>query len=67
MDKEKVINDYKAKVLQLRHNLNITDYLAIKFAEGELTTSEYAETKQKRKEWRTEINELEAKIKQEEQ
>lgn len=51
------------KIAVLKDKLNATDYQALKFAEGELTAEEYAETKEKRKQWRVEINELEAQLK----
>ena len=46
------------KISELKQKLSDTDYLAIKFAEGALTTEEFAETKAQRAEWRTEINKL---------
>ena len=44
----------------LMHNLSDTDYLAIKFAEGALSESEYAPMRAQRQAWRDEINRLEA-------
>lgn len=52
----------KEKINWLKHLLNSTDYQAIKYAEGELTASEYAPIKKQRKAWREEINELEKEI-----
>lgn len=49
------INSYKAK-------LRSTDYQAIKFSEGELSEAEYEPTKLQRREWRKEINLLEAEL-----
>lgn len=49
----------QAEVRQLKQNLLDTDYKAIKFAEGWITTEEYAPTKAQRQEWRDRINELE--------
>ena len=46
----------------LKNNLSNTDYKAIKYAEGELTEEEYEETKQQRRKWRDEINELEKSL-----
>lgn len=54
------------EVRWLKDMLRNSDYQAIKFAEGELSAEEYAETKAKRKAWRERINELEALIKEEE-
>lgn len=40
-------------------HLTTTDYLAIKYAEGELTEEEYAPIRALRRQWRQRINELE--------
>lgn len=48
-----------AKIKALKNELANTDYKAIKFFEGELSAEEYEPIKQKRKEWRKEINKLE--------
>lgn len=48
-----------AKIGELKQKLADTDYQAIKYAEGELTASEYEPTKALRRGWRQEINELE--------
>ena len=48
------------RILMLMHNLSDTDYLAIKFAEGALSESEYAPMRAQRQAWRDEINRLEA-------
>lgn len=61
MNREKM--QIKSKIMSVLNKLNATDYQAIKFAEGELTISEYAEIKEKRKKWRTEINALETELK----
>ena len=42
--------------------LESTDYKAIKFAEGELTEEEYASTRELRRSYRAEINELQEKL-----
>ena len=57
------IQNINFRMHELKTNLSQTDYQAIKFAEGELTVEEYAETKAKRKAWREEINALENKLK----
>ena len=46
------------QIAELKQKLLSTDYLAIKYAEGELTADEYAETKAQRQEWRNQLNEL---------
>lgn len=51
------------RIAQLKKWLKDTDYQAIKFAEGELSLEEYQETKNERKAWRLEINQLEEKYK----
>lgn len=53
------------RIYELKQKLNETDYQAIKFAEGLITESEYAEIKAKRQAWRDEINELEGKLNKE--
>lgn len=50
------------QIIKLKGELHRTDYMAIKFAEGELTAEEYAEVKEQRKAWRAEINRLQAEI-----
>lgn len=47
------------RISMLKQKLQNTDYKAIKFAEGQLTEQEYAETKLQRQVWRNEINSLE--------
>ena len=47
----------------LKSKLQATDYKAIKYAEGELSAEEYAETREQRRAWRAEINALEEEIK----
>lgn len=48
------------RIAELKRLLANSDYLAIKFAEGELSAEEYAPHKAERAQWRAEINELEA-------
>lgn len=50
------------KIIELKRKLRETDYKAIKYAEGELSAEEYAETKAQRKAWREEIRALEIEI-----
>ena len=54
--------EIERKIRILKKKLADTDYQAIKYAEGELSAEEYAETKEKRKEWRVEINRLQAEL-----
>lgn len=51
------------KLSELKQKLQKTDYKAIKYAEGELSVEEYAETKAQRRAWREEINKLEEELK----
>ena len=51
-------------IVELRIKLRETDYKAIKYAEGEISEAEYAETKEQRKAWRVRINELQAQLTQ---
>lgn len=46
------------RINELKRLLSSTDYKAIKYAEGEITAIEYAETKAQRRAWREEINSL---------
>ena len=50
------------KIRELKRKLTKTDYKAIKFAEGEISASDYDETKEQRKQWREEINTLEGEL-----
>ena len=54
--------DLNSRITKLKVNLIRTDYLAIKYAEGELSAEEYAETLAQRRVWRKEINDLEAEM-----
>lgn len=47
----------------LKQRLSETDYKAIKYAEGVLSETEYAQTKADRQNWRDEINRLESEMK----
>ena len=51
------------RIIELKQKLQETDYKAIKYAEGELSGEEYAETKAQRRAWREEINKLEEELK----
>ena len=59
---EKVIEQYQAEIVELKKYLSDTDYKAIKFAEGEITESDYQEVKSQRHDARVRINELESLI-----
>lgn len=52
--------DTYGRILELKKNLNDTDYKLMKFLEGQLTEEEYTPIREQRQVWRKEINELEA-------
>jgi len=57
-----LIEKYQSEIAQLKKYLSDTDYKAIKFAEGELSESDYQEVKSQRHDARVRINELESLI-----
>ena len=59
---EKLIEQYQSEIVKLKKYLSDTDYKAIKFAEGEITESDYQEDKSQRHDARVRINELESLI-----
>lgn len=59
---EKLIEQYQSEIIELKKYLSDTDYKAIKFAEGELSESDYQDDKIKRHDARVRINELESMI-----
>jgi len=59
---EKLIEKYQSEIIELKKYLFDTDYKAIKFAEGELSESDYLEVKSQRHDARVRINELESLI-----
>ena len=62
-EKQTRIFNLQMRIGGLKSKLQATDYKAIKYAEGELSAEEYAETREQRRAWRAEINALEAEIK----
>ena len=59
-----LIEQYQAEIIELKKYLSDTDYKAIKYAEGEITESDYQEVKSQRHDARVRINELESMIEQ---
>ena len=57
-----LIEKYQSEIIELKKYLSDTDYKAIKFAEGEITESDYQEVKTQRHDARARINELESLI-----
>ena len=62
-EKQMAISKCQFKIGTLKSKLQATDYKAIKYAEGELSAEEYAETLEQRRAWRADINALEEEIK----
>lgn len=54
--KEKAIKSKEARIAELKGLLKATDYQAIKYAEGALTSEEYEQMRAQRQSWRNEIN-----------
>ena len=57
-----LIEQYQSEIIELKKYLSDTDYKAIKYAEGEITESDYQEVKSQRHDARVRINELESMI-----
>jgi hypothetical protein len=55
-------DQYRLEITQLKKQLSDTDYKAIKYAEGQISESEYASVKELRQRYRDRINELEAML-----
>lgn len=62
MNQQEKYIDYHRQIIDCKHKLYLTDYKAIKFAEGEITEEDYAPIREERRAWRNQINELEQKI-----
>ena len=58
-EEDKLKDQYRIEIQQLKKQLSDTDYKAIKYAEGILTEEEYAPDKLQRAYWRERINLLE--------
>ena len=61
-EQEQKNEELRFQIYDLKAQLAATDYKTLKYAEGELTEEEYAETKEYRKGLRVRINELESQI-----
>ena len=59
-EEDKLKDQYRLEIQQLKKQLSDTDYKAIKFAEGQISESEYASVRAERQSYRDRINELEA-------
>ena len=63
MNRRELIWKKKVKIHELKQQLAASDYKAIKFAEGELTTAEYAPAREERRSLRAQIRALESELK----
>lgn len=52
-------NEIQGEINALKQLLTNTDYQAIKYSEGEMSEEDFASTREKRRNWRARINELE--------
>ena len=59
-EEDKLKDEYRIEIQQLKKQLSDTDYKAIKYAEGQISESEYASVRAERQSYREHINELEA-------
>ena len=59
-DEDKLKDEYRIEIQQLKKLLSDTDYKAIKYAEGQISEEEYASVRAERQGYRDRINELEA-------
>lgn len=57
---DKLKDEYRIEIQQLKKQLSDTDYKAIKYAEGQISESEYSAIRELRQGYRDRINELEA-------
>lgn len=62
MEKESQERAIQKEISTLKNNLQETDYVATKIAEGVSTKEEYADIITQRAEWRRKINELESQL-----
>ena len=58
-EEDKLKDQYRIEITQLKKALSDTDYKAIKFAEGQISEEEYSEIKSERQGYRDRINYLE--------
>ena len=59
-EQDKLKDQYRLEITQLKKQLSDTDYKAIKFAEGQISEEDYASVRAERQGYRDRINELEA-------
>ena len=61
-EEDKLKDQYRIEITQLKTALSDTDYKAIKYAEGQISEEEYASVRAERQGYRDRINELEAML-----
>ena len=59
-EEDKIKDQYRIEIQQLKKQLSDTDYKAIKYAEGQISEEGYAPIRIQRQSYRDRINELEA-------
>jgi len=59
-EEDKLKDQYRLEITQLKKQLSDSDYKAIKYAEGQISEEEYASIRAERQGYRDRINELEA-------
>ena len=59
-EEDKLKDQYRLEITQLKKALSDTDYKAIKYAEGQISESDYTSVRAERQGYRDRINELEA-------
>ena len=62
LQRQAEIDEVQRKIDETKAKLSQTDYQAIKYAEGFISETDYAQIKAKRQAWRDEINALEAEL-----
>ena len=62
--KKELIEKYNREILSLKNLLSQSDYICLKWCEGEISDIEYEYTKNKRKEYRLKINQFEQELEQ---
>lgn len=61
-----MIDDKEWRIAVLKTNLANTDYITLKYTEGQITENEFQIAKVQREQWREEIRRLEEQIKSKE-
>ena len=61
-EEDKLKDQYRLEITQLKKQLSDTDYKAIKYAEGQISEDEYSEIKSERQGYRDRINYLESQL-----